>query len=149
MSKPLLLIVTVALLLPAAASAQAPTSPSVAADLQAEHYQWEADDRKWAAEHVALAQRLRAIAAGIERGTGKFQRHDSEIAVHGAALKRGVDSEPLELTHARLRSEHEDARIAHDHLLDAVKTLETTARDDERTRTIEEDQGEPGAAPRK
>jgi hypothetical protein len=148
MLKLLLLVTSSALVAPAAASAQVAPSAAVSAELQAEHGQWEADHQKWSREHVALARRLRVIAAGIEDGDKGLLRHGSEIDAHGAALARGSDSVTLEKTHARLRSEHEEARIAHHDLIDAAAALEHMARDDEATRTIEDNQREPVAKPR-
>ncbi len=149
MSKTLLIVAAIAALVPVTVSAQrtpgrvAPAS-AVAEELVAEHHQWEADHQQWVRDHAAVASRLRTIAASIERGDPGLARHGSEIDVHGAELKRGVDSAMLERTHARLRSEHENTRLAHHDLLDAVKKLGIMARDDETSRTIEDDQREPG-----
>lgn len=142
MSKATAFFLFVALTAPASAYAQAHQPAIDTAELVAEHHQWEADQQRWATEHVALANRLRAAADAIELGDNGLDQHGGEISVHGAALMRGVDSNELAAAHARLRSEHEDARISHHELIEAVRDLEQIAREDETSRTIESNQGE-------
>jgi hypothetical protein len=140
------LVVTL-LALPALSSAQPrpakSTSATASIELIAEHQQWEKDHRQWAAEHVALANRLRAIADAIAAGDDGLAQHGGELDTHGTALAENLDTAPLAARHAQLRSDHENARIAHHELIDAVRNLEQIARDDKTSRTSEVKASEP------
>lgn len=142
------LILAAAIAVPASmANAQSRPSKAVAGsasvELIAEHQQWEKDHSQWAAEHLALAKRLRAIADAIAAGDDGLAKHGGEIDVHGGALTKAGDSQALATRHAQLRSDHENARIAHHELIDAVRNLEQIARDDELSRSSEVKASEP------
>lgn len=82
----------------------------------------------------------------IERGDDGLARHGGEINGHWAALTRGGDAAQVAIAHARLRTEHDEARIVPHELVDAVRDLEQVAREDEASRGAET--GQTGATPR-
>lgn len=140
---------TVALLVPMPLLAQQGGPTNANAQIEAEHEQWKVDHAAWTAQHKAIANRLRAIATTIESDDHALARHGGEIAEHDAALKRNADTDTFERIHARLRSEHEEARIAHHDLMDAVRALEIIAQEDVSSRDVETNQTEPPASARK
>jgi hypothetical protein len=124
----------------AIASIQAMAAPKpMAADamMTAEHAQWTADHDRWHAQHLDLAKRLEAAAAQLRSPDVSFSDHGKELQAHSAVMAKGDDAAALAAAHARLASEHEDARLAHHELVDDVMHIEMLVRDDRDTEARE------------
>lgn len=119
--------------------------PAVAAEspmssdrlMVAQHKQWSADHDKWHAEHLALAKRLEALAVKLRTPDTSFAEHGDELRAHEATIAKPVDAAAVAAAHARLASEHEDARIAHHELVDDVGHIESLLEDDRKTESNE------------
>jgi hypothetical protein len=86
---------------------------------------------------LALATRLEALAAKLRSPDVSFSEHGDELRAHLQTLAKPGDAANLAAAHARLSSEHEDARIAHHELADDVGHLETLLEDDRKTEAKE------------
>lgn len=130
----------IALATVAMASVQVAAAPMPAAadsTMMAEHAQWTADHDRWHAQHLDLAKRLEAAAAQLRSPDISFSDHGKELQAHSAAMAKVGDPAALAAAHAKLASEHEDARLAHHELVDDVMHIEMLVRDDRDTEARE------------
>lgn len=119
---------------PSLAAEKAPTVDTV---IVAQHRQWTADHDKWHAQHLEMAKRLEAVAAKLRTSDTSFDEHGTELRMHGETLAKPGDAAVVATAHARLASEHEDARIAHHELVDSVSNIEALVDDDRKTEASE------------
>lgn len=131
----LLAVMTAGLAATSPAAAEVPATMDLR--MVAEHQQWAADHEKWHAEHLALAKRLEALAAKLRTDDTSFSDHGNELRTHLPKLAKPADAAALAAAHARLASEHDDARIAHHELVDDVGHIETLLEDDRKTEANE------------
>lgn len=89
---------------------------------RAEQQVWIDEHARWNAQHMAAARRLEAIVAALKRQDSNFDRHGNRLRNHGTAMT-GRDRQAAAQAQARLRAEHEEARLAHHHLLSEVDGL--------------------------
>ena len=70
---------------------------------------------------------------GCAPRTSAFSEHGKELQAHAATLAKATDARAVAGAHALLASEHEEARIAHHELVDAVGELQSLLSDDRST----------------
>ncbi|WP_425409361.1 hypothetical protein [Hyphococcus sp.] len=85
---------------------------------KAEHQAWRSDVNRWENEHEAALRILEEALARFEEETA-LARHSERIREHGTALD-GTGLGELAGHHAHTRSQHEEMREAHHHLMDAI-----------------------------
>ena len=103
---------------------------ALANSFEAEHEAWKEDLDRWDKEHE---EAVRLLTQAIEKLSEEsaLDRHRTRIEDHKATLEDdGLSG--LASHHARARSQHEEMREVHHHLMDAVTMV---------TKSLEEDAG--------
>jgi hypothetical protein len=109
------------LAVPAAAqAARAKVDPHMLAENQV----WIDEHSRWQSEHLAAARRLEVVVAQLKGLDSSLDEHGAQVRAHNSALLKGADSEAEIAAHAWLRAAHEEERMAHHDLMNAVELLE-------------------------
>lgn len=114
-----LLLVGVVLADPVAAQAV-----KVDPHMLAENQVWIDEHSRWQSEHLAVARRLEAVVAELKGLDSSLDEHGAQVRAHNAALLKGSDTAAETTAHAWLRAAHEEERMAHHDLMNAVELLE-------------------------
>lgn len=90
----------------------------------AENRVWIDEHSRWQSEHLAAARRLEAVIAALKGLDTSLDDHGAQVRAHVAALAEGKDVEAQIAAHALLRAAHEEERIAHHDLMNALQLIE-------------------------
>lgn len=102
----------------------------------AENRVWIDEHSRWQSEHLAAARRLETVIAALKGLDTSLDDHGAQVRAHVAALAKGGASEAEIAAHAMLRAAHEEERIAHHDLMNAIELIELEmAKEQARERT--------------
>lgn len=92
--------------------------------MRAENQVWIDEHARWQSEHLAAARRLEAVIAALKGLDSSLDEHGAQVRAHVAALAAGKDTDAQIAAHALLRAAHEEERMAHHDLMNAIELLE-------------------------
>jgi hypothetical protein len=102
----------------------------------AENRVWIDEHSRWQSEHLAAARRLETVVAALKGLDTTLDDHGAQVRAHVAALAEGKNADAQIAAHALLRAAHEEERIAHHDLMNAIELIELEmAKEQARERT--------------
>lgn len=108
--------------LPAIAQEPAGAEGALIEAYSAEHQAWEEDLQRWQTDHDEALAALREAIDRFEEES-MLEKHQSKIDDHGEMLRQTGLTE-VAGQHARARSEHEELRETHHHLMDVISLVQ-------------------------
>jgi hypothetical protein len=93
-------------------------------EMVAENRVWIDEHARWQADHLAAARRLEAVVAVLKGRQTSLGDHGAQVRAHDAALAKGKADAAEIAAHAWLRAAHEEERIAHNDLMNAIELIE-------------------------